>query len=229
MNKTIITVVFFLASLITMPIFSHFALSQKSNDSQAYILIKTPQNPSPKVSFPTKQQLTEYYDKQGKYPKNNIFTNLYNSATKPNDIHAVAKGNHIFIAWISPLNKTNSVLLTKSHDHGQNFSIPKQLNNPHDGNVSNLQMAITDLSNQKNVSIGLAWQEIQGNQSNVIASTSMNSGDNFKTFKLNKNNTYATDPLAIGNGDIQFIWLENNNIAKNQTSSSEIVEHCCGW
>jgi hypothetical protein len=224
MKTYIIGLTFLMAYLLYSPMFSSIGLSQSSSGSKEDGIIRTAENPPPKVIYPTDKQISVYLV----HDHNNSVA-LSNSSINPHDLQAAAQGNHTFVSWISIINKTNNVFLSVSHDHGSSFSMPVQLSKPNSGNASNLKMALSNQPNSQNITVGLIWREALGSSSNVVASTSMNSGDSFITFKLNGNGTYATNPQIIGNSDIQFVWSQANGDNNSTSFPWRIMSHCCSW
>src|SRR3954454_21666079 len=73
-----------------------------SNQDQDYLTLKTPTLPAPSLTFPTEEDLYNYYTQQGMLDYNNIFMNLTSNATGiPSDFLNSTFSNTRFLAWLS--------------------------------------------------------------------------------------------------------------------------------
>src|SRR4051794_5251339 len=153
-------------------------VSAVSSQDQDYLTLKTPTLPAPSLTFPTEEDLYNYYTQQGMLDYNNIFMNLTSNATGiPSDLLLSTFSNTTYLAWLSksPSNVTN-VVISVSDDAGVNFTQPISLNRLNStGNSSNLHIDATEQG------VFVVWQETdpQTGLSNVIASTSMDAGSSF--------------------------------------------------
>lgn len=169
--------------------------------------LKTPSLPSPDLTFPSDEDMSNYYTEEGTLNYNNIFTNLSHNITgTQSNPQIVSAANSSFVAWQSKSleNNASKILISLSHDQGLNFTNPIQLNLANStGDSTNLDM------DAFNNTIFVTWQEtgIFSGLSNVFASTSLDSGTSFKTWQLNLENSTAWDPRVSENG---FVWTQSD-------------------
>jgi len=182
------------------------SIEAQSIQAQDYTTLKTPTLPAPSLTFPTEEDLYNYYTQQGTLDYNNIFMNLTSNATGiPSHLLLSTFSNATYLTWLSksPSNLTE-VVIGVSNDGGINFTQPISLNKLNStGNSSNLHI---DAAEQ---GVFVTWQETdpQTGLSNVFASTSMDAGSSFKTWQLNLNQTTAYDPQVSDNG---FAWIQSH-------------------
>ncbi len=96
----------------------------QTTQAQDYTTFKTPTLPAPSLTFPTEEDLYNYYTQQGALDYNNIFMNLTSNATGiPSHLQLSTFSNATYLAWLSksPSNLTE-VIISVSNDGGINFT-----------------------------------------------------------------------------------------------------------
>ncbi|HEX5975828.1 MAG TPA: hypothetical protein VFY68_01050 [Nitrososphaeraceae archaeon] len=84
----------------------------------------TPSLPSPGLSFPSDEDMYNYYTQEGTLDYNNIFTNLSHNLTGvQSNPEIVSIGNSSYVAWQSKSLDDNAskIVISVTNDQGLNF------------------------------------------------------------------------------------------------------------
>ena len=211
---------FLLLFILTQP-----AQATKNGSSQQYVASVNATGHSPTVSYPTEKELQAYYAQQGILNKSDVFTYLSTNITgNPIEVALAAGGNITYLGFI--VNQTHTIVyVSVSQNNGLNWTKPVAVSvHPLSGEASDLHMAATDIGTKG----GLAWVETANGTTNVWASSTMDSGQTFRTWKLNPNNSTATDPQIVGSSVIQYAWIQHCNPPSNPLCTSGVTHHG-GW
>jgi hypothetical protein len=159
--------------------------------------------PPPQVIFPSQEEIENYFlDKNVTAP-----TFIGNSSLgNTTNIQKASSNGITYVVFQTKLNGTDHVFLTMIRDpeitRGAAFSEPVELTPAHHGNISHLQIA-ADIDNAFAV-----WQDYNSTTglSSIFVSSSMDSGEIFRTYRASENNTDAFDPSVAPNGVV--VWKE---------------------
>ncbi len=159
--------------------------------------------PLPQVIFPTEQEIENYFlDKNVTAP-----TFIGNSSIgNVTNIQEASSNGITYVVFETELNGTDRVFLTMIGDpettRGASYSNSAVLTPPHHGNISNLQIAADANSTL------VVWQDYNSTTglNSIFVSSSMESGQMFRTFRASGNDTDAIDPSILGNGVI--VWKQ---------------------
>jgi hypothetical protein len=187
---------------------------------------------SPKVEFPTQQQIFDYLTEYGIKKEFTVIAN--NTQTSPQEINAAIAKDDLWVAWIesannSTGNKNNTlndkVLITVSRDNGEEYETPIQLSPESADNISDLQLITSDSGRF----VDLIWLDGSNSTNTLFISVSSNYGQDFKTYPLTLSNfVNASNPVFKANGEnILLVWKET--ISHNGTNVDVMYSHSRHW
>ena len=137
--------------------------------------------------------------------------NLSNSTEFSERPQIAVSKNGIFIVWADTINPNNKeIIFTKSEDNGKTFSKAINISN-NSKNSYNQEISVFD----ENVYV--VWQESdennidESNDSNIIFTSSIDSGNTFKNSILLINNTIDAFPKINSYGNNVYIVWNNEN------------------
>ncbi|MGE5863240.1 MAG: sialidase family protein [Nitrososphaerales archaeon] len=137
--------------------------------------------------------------------------NLSNSTEFSERPQIAVSKNGIFIVWADTINPNNKeIIFTKSEDNGKTFSNPINISN-NSKNSYNQEISVF------NENVYVVWQESdennidESNDSNIIFTSSIDSGNTFKNSILLINNTIDAFPKINSYGSNVYIVWNNEN------------------
>jgi hypothetical protein len=137
--------------------------------------------------------------------------NLSNSTEFSERPQIAVSKNGIFIVWTDTINPNNKqIIFTKSEDNGKTFSKAINLSN-NSKNSSNQEICVF------NENVYVVWQESdennidESNDSNIIFTSSIDSGNTFRNSVLLINNTIDAFPKVNSYGNNVYIMWNNEN------------------
>jgi hypothetical protein len=157
--------------------------------------------PPPEVIFPTPLELDNYFRDKNATAPTFISNGTLGNTT---DIQQASSNGTTYVVFQTKLNGTDHVYLTIIRDAGitpgASFSEPVELTPAQHGDISHLQIA-ADLDKAYTV-----WQDYNSTNglSNIFVSSSMDSGNMFRTYRANNNNVSSFDPSISPNGVVTW-------------------------
>ena len=137
--------------------------------------------------------------------------NLSNSTEFSERPQIAVSKNGIFIVWMDTINPNNKeIIFTKSEDNGKTFSKAINISN-NSKNSYNQEISVF------NENVYVVWQESdennidESNDSNIIFTSSIDSGNTFKNSILLINNTIDAFPKISSYGNNVYIVWNNEN------------------
>jgi hypothetical protein len=234
-------------------VFSLLALITLFPTQLSYVLAVTPpsmKTNGPSIIFPSEKEMMTYLQQVGRF--NNNLVDLSNSSNKElfanasgnaSDIQSATVPGTSFVAFLSESvnNKTNYVYLSITGDLLNHFQGPLRLSTPAGGNASHIQIA----ANGSNAFVVWAEKSLTTHINSIWASSSMDSGNTWRTWRVNLGPLNAIEPSVTPSGII--FWLQQvnpngqapSNIQQsmgspakgsNSTSSDPVYHpygHCC--
>ena len=174
-------------------------------------LLPEPLSPfTPNVTFPTQEEIFAYLREGEAKSEFAIIGN--NSLGEASNVVTALNGNMTWVAWqASKADGLNRVFLAVSFNEGYNFTDPIQLSPPNAGNATELQLAITDDGSE----VFVVWQDtnITDGKRTVYYSTSMNWGQDFKSYSLNLpgEGEFIEPRLTVANESVFLTWIAPGN------------------
>ena len=194
---------------ILLPSSSPFGLYAITEEESTLLRSSVPTLSAPPITFPTDQELYDYYSQQGTLEYNAKRTNLSNETMgNVTDVKITSSGNNTYVLWLSQnisLGSTD-VYASVSNDDGVNLTMPVKLNHPDStGHIINLHAA------SEGMEVYTVWQQlVNTTNSSVFASTSMDGGQSFKTWMLSNSSQFASNPQVSQSGN--FVWIETISV-----------------
>jgi hypothetical protein len=199
----LLTALVFMASIAGM---SQYAIAQSSNlANQTSASSSSSQDTQPVVSFPSQQEIIQYFVALGEVEN---FTKIANvSEGNVRDIEVATDGNKSYVVWqVGAAEGSTPIFLSVSSDGGENYFAPIELTPSDARNSSELQVAAI------NNSVFIVWQETNATigRDSVFISSSMDSNE-FRTYQLNTGDSTARSPkLFTQENDIAVVWVQRN-------------------
>jgi hypothetical protein len=182
-----------------------WALLSSTNESQVENTVGvTQQLMKPKVMFPTKEQVLAYI--VGHREPVRLNDPLIGNVS---DAQVAIAGNTTWVAWLGKVNGSNNVFLSVSSDGGNTFLQPNNvtiLSNATGGNASKLSLGVS--TDAKNVYAVWRSTNLETGQNVIIYRSSMDSGEEFKTYPISSPNVDSDYPTLTVEGDNLLVtWI----------------------
>lgn len=161
---------------------------------------------TPKVKYPTKAELFAYINQSGSKKE---FTPLSNSSQGfGSNVQTAVAGNTTWIAWEGNVNGNNKIFIKVAYNESLIFTPAVELSAPDAGNASKLQLGTSDDGNL----VYATWQDtdITTGKNRIFVSSSMNGGEEFRTYTLNlPGDANSIDPtLTVVDDEVIINWIQ---------------------